>query len=274
MALAPSIDPAPYVRPPRLGIASGLSLSKMLLLRVPTKPGPGVIMAAKLLAATIVATEADWRSQGKTKPARKARAADVRLDRAWTVIHRRLADHEGLASEDSDRIRSVELIDRLFPTGLRFTQLRFMQEHAHSERLLAIIEDEALRPDLDHLVGKRFMDELVLAHADYGVVLGITEAPADEPTAVSMMERLRELTQAIGDHALQVLAYSRMHPDHLAPAQRALAPIDMFREAARRASSRRPADADADADASPDDDYALPEDAPAPDAPVPVVPEE
>jgi hypothetical protein len=106
------------------------------------------------------------------------------------------------------------------------------------------------------------------------VVLGITKAPAEDPPVISMVERLRELTQAISDHALQVLAYSRLHPDHLAPAQRALAPIDAFREAARRAtgSGRRPADADAGA--SPDDDYALPEGAPAPDAPVPEVPEE
>lgn len=72
-------------------------------------------------------------------------------------------------------------------------------------------------------------------------------------------------------------SYSRLHADHLAPAQHALAPIDAFREAARRsAGPRRPAsEAGAtEPETVPDDDYALPEGAPAPDAPVPAVPEE
>ncbi|MCX4243366.1 hypothetical protein [Paraliomyxa miuraensis] len=187
-------------------------------------------------------------------------------------MQRRLVDHEVFAADDSDRLRSTALALRLFPGGLSFTQLKFVEEHAHSERLLQIIDEEDLRDDLDRLVGERFMEELSAAHADYGVVLGITSAPKAEPPVVSMLERLRELTQAIVDYALQVLAYSRTHADHLALAQRALEPIDVFREAARRASSngRRPSDGEA----THDDDYALPEGAPAPDAPVPAVPEE
>ncbi len=114
------------------------------------------------------------------------------------------------------------------------------------------------------------MTELLEAHADYGVVLGITQALEEQAPAVSMAERLRELTQALADYALQVLAYSRTHADHLAPAQRALAPIDAFREAARRGS--RPTATNGEVPT--EDDYTLPEGAPAPDAPVPVVPEE
>lgn len=273
----PVIDPAPYVRAPRLGIAGGLSLSKMLLVRVPKKPGPGVIMAAKLLAASVVATETDWAAQGKARPVRRARAADIRLDRAWGIVERRLSDHEAFPADDSDRIEAAALHERLFPDGLSFTQLKYVKQHAHSQRLIEIIEQEGLRPQLDRLVGERFMEELHEAHDDYGVALGITRAPEPEPPVVSMVERLRELTEAITGYALQVLAYSRLHADHLAPAQHALAPIDAFREAARRsAGPRRPAsEAGAtEPETVPDDDYALPEGAPAPDAPVPAVPEE
>ncbi|MCX4240089.1 hypothetical protein OEB96_05650 [Paraliomyxa miuraensis] len=102
----------------------------MLLVRVPKKPGPAVIMAAKALAATVVATEADWKVRVEQRPASKARAADVRLDRAWSVVQRRLVDHEAFAADDSDRLRSTALALRLFPGGLSFTQLKFVEEHA------------------------------------------------------------------------------------------------------------------------------------------------
>lgn len=270
--LVPSIDPTPYVRPPRTGIAGGLSLSKMLLTRVPTKPGPGVIMMAKALAATVVATEADWRVQLRAKFGGVAKVADLRLDRDWAVVRRRLVDHEDLPAGDPDRLRSAELVERLFPDGLRFLKLRYVEEHAESNLRLEIIEDEGLRADLDHLVGKRFMIELVAAHEHYGAVLGITEVPEDETSKISMLERLRELTQAISDYALQVLAFSRMHPDNLAPAEQALAPIDAFRQAARRAASKGAKAGDGAV--SVEEEYELPEGAPAPDSPVPVVAEE
>ena len=271
--LVPSIDPTPYVRPPRTGIAGGLSLSKMLLTRVPTKPGPGVIMMAKALAATVVDTEADWRVHIQAKPGRETKPADLRLDRAWGTVHRRLGDHDNLPADDPDRVRSTELVDRLFATGLRFLRLRYVEEHAESDLRLGIIEQEELRDDLDRLVGPRFMAELVAAHEDYGAVLGITEATGDAAPKVSLLERLRELTQAISDYAVQVLAFARVHADNVAPAQYALAPIDVFRQAARRAASRAKAEGRAD-EPSVDEEYELPEGAPAPDSPVPAVAEQ
>lgn len=264
-----SLDPVTYVRPPRLGVASGLSLSKMLLTKVPKRPGPGVILAAKALAASIAATESAWRSQGTSKVGRNARPADLRLDRAHAAVHGRLSNYEIFEPADPDRVRSMELLARLYPTGLVFLKLPWIEEHAQSELRMQIIEKESLRADLDRLVGKVFMTELAEAHADYGVVLGITEASEDEAPKVSMTEPLRAMLQALSDYALQVLAFAKLDPKHLEKAQRALAPIDAFREAASRRSS-----GGAEAQAAEGDDFELPAGAPAPDSPTPVVPEE
>ncbi|MEX1368096.1 MAG: hypothetical protein AB1Z98_33515 [Nannocystaceae bacterium] len=269
MTVSP-IDPTPYLRTPRVGVASGLSLSKMLLTRVPPRPGPGVLWAARALAAAVTSAEEAWRAKG-TEQSTNARPADLRVDRAWGAVQRRLADYELFAPDDADRQRAAELGSRLFPTGLDFLALPWVQEHAQSERRLQIIDEEDLRDDLDRLVSPWFVTELVEAHAAYGEALGITTA--QEPASrVSMIEPLRALTQAIGDYALQVVAYARVNPEHGEAAQRALAPIDMFREAASRSRRTNGADAEDDAEVpAVDDDFVLPEGAPAPDAPLPVV---
>lgn len=273
-----SLETTAYMRPPRVGVASGLSLSKMLLTRVPKKPGPGVIWAAKALATKIVATEAAWRAQGQGQTA-SARPADTRVDRAWAAVNSRLSDYELFPADDPDRIRAAELKARLFPTGLDFLQLAWVQEHAQSERRLQIIEEERMRPDLDRLIDAVFVTELHDAHEDYGVALGITE-PREAAPKVSMVEPLRELVQAIGDYTLQVLAFARFQPGNEAAARRALAPIDMFREAAAQPRRRVEGEAEGGAAGGPEgeaaaveEDYALPEGAPAPDAPIAAVPE-
>lgn len=266
------LDPVTYVRSPRVGVASGLSLSKMLLTKVPKKPGAGVIWAAKALAVTVVATETAWRAQGKGKAGRNARPADLRLDRAHAVVHGRLSNYEIFAPEDPDRVRSVELLGRLYPTGLGFLKLAWLEEHAQSELRMQIIEKEGLRADLERLVGKVFMVELVEAHADYGVVLGITKASEDEAPKVSMNEPLRAMVQAISDYALQVLAFAKLDVANVAKAQRALAPIDAFREAAAKRSTS--GGSSGTGEVAEGEDYELPAGAPAPDSPVPVVLEE
>ncbi len=81
---------------------------------------------------------------------------------------------------------------------------------------------------------------------------------------------LRAVSRAISRYALQVLAFADQDPDNVAPARRALAPIDAFRRAAARRNNNRD-DLDAPV-VDPEDDFPLPEGAPAPDAPIPVIP--
>ncbi|MCX4242317.1 hypothetical protein [Paraliomyxa miuraensis] len=256
------IDPTPYVRPPRIAADSGLSLAKMLLMMIPNKPGPGVLMAAKLLTESVTTLETVWNGQGKPKASRDVRPADWRVDRAWGAVHARLTAWGIFPDDDPDRQTSAALTERLFPTGLDFLTLSYPAEHAQSERRLQIIEAEGLRDDLDHLVGESFIDELLEAHAAYGEALGITK-PAEAPEAKELLvEPLRELGEAIVTYSLQIIAFAALSPDNLAPAKRALLPIDQFRAAASRRNA-----------AGSTDDSTLPEGAPAPDAPMPALPE-
>ena len=265
------IDPNLYVRPPRIGADTGLSLAKMLMMNIPKKPGPGVLMAAKLLASSVTTLETVWNGQGKPMPARDVRPADWRVDRAWSAVHARLTAWGIFGDDDPDRQASATLTERLFPTGLDFLKLSYPAEHAQSERRLRIIEVEELRADLDHLVGEPFMDELLEAHAAYGDALGITKPTEVAEPKELLVEPLRMLGDAIVAYSLQIIAFAALSQDNLAQAKRALLPIDQFRAAA----SRRAAASGSNADAQPGvGDYALPEGAPSPDAPMPSLPEQ
>jgi hypothetical protein len=258
------LDVASYIRPPRVGVASGLSLAKMLLLRVPRRPGKGVLMAAKALATAVVATEAAWKERTKSKPAGGARQADVRLDRAHATVQARLSHYEIFEPARPDRMTSSTLLARLYPDGLGFLKLAWVEEHAESERRLQIVEEEELREDLERLVGEPFVAELFEAHEAYGKALGITEEKQPAPE-LSMVEPLRMMVQLISDYALQVLAFGKLDPDRAVAARRALAPIDVFRQAASKRGN---------GGGSAEDEYELPEGAPAPDSPVPELSEE
>jgi hypothetical protein len=230
------IDPEPYVRTPRLGVDTGLSLAKKILRAVPKKPSAGVLMAAKALAVGVTTLETAWTAHGKAQPVRSARPADLRVDRAWGAVHARLTAWSIFPEDDPDRVRSEEIGSRVFPTGLDFLKLPFLAEHAQSERRLRIIEGEELREDLDRLVGEAFMEELLAAHAVYGDVLGITKATEAAVPEQALVEPLRALAQGIVAYALQVIAFAGLAAENVEPARRALLPIDELRMAAARRS--------------------------------------
>jgi hypothetical protein len=279
-ALSP-IDPIVYLRPPRLGVDSGLSLAKMLLAEVPEEPNPGVLAAAKALAVTVTTLETSRRVQSKPSVASILRPADLRLDRAWAAVEGRLTPWSIFDANDPDRLRSVELHARLFFTGLDFLKLPFIEEHAQSELRVQIIATEGLRADLDRLVGEDFVKELLAAHKAYGEVLGITKAGAKKVGAkkagakkagkrtappTTLLDHLRVLHRAIASYALQVVAFAELRPDNVEPARLALEPIDAF----RRAVARRTASGSSEETV---DEIELPEGAPAPDAPIPELPQ-
>ncbi|MEM9463007.1 MAG: hypothetical protein AAGF11_53190 [Myxococcota bacterium] len=267
-----AIDPALYVRLPRLGVDSALSLAKTLLTLRPKKPPRAVIEAAKALAAPIDELEVQARAQGRVQPVRDPRPADLRLDRAWGVVEERLRSWAILSAQAPDAQRAAELLAWLFPTGRDFLTLPYPQQHAQSERRVQIIEQEGLRDSLDALVGELFVQELLDAHADYGVALGITVTVEPAAPPVSVAEPLEALLGAISRYVLQVIAFADQHPDNVAPAQRALAPIDAYRRAAARRSNARATTAEEPApiEVMPDAERAV--DAPTPSEPTPSEP--
>lgn len=270
MAAPATIDPAPYLQPPRTSVRSGLSLSKMLLKVVPSKPGPGVLVAANALRASVTELDGKWKTSQKARRTVDVRPLDVQLDRAWAVLESSLDRYTLLRPNNANRKRAGQLHQQLFAEGLGFLKLRYIEQHAESARRIDLIKDEGLREDLDRLVGKEFVDELHAAHKAYGDGLGITKAVEASASTEPLLEPLRAVNRAISAYALQVLAFAGIDPANVPAARRALEPIDKFRAAAaKRGAAGGPGDG---AGGEAEDDVALPEDAPGPEAEVPELP--
>lgn len=260
--MSESIDPAPYVTAPRLTVRSGLSLAKMLLAVVPDGAGPGVHAGAQALRDAALDLEAKWKANESAPKATDVRPLDTQLDRMWGVLERSLDRYTVLPSGDEDRSRAAQLDEALFYDGLGFLKLRYVEQHAESQRRIDRIAEEGLREDLDRLVGPKFVEALHEAHQAYGDALGITAPSEPRPSLESLLEPLRAVGRAVVGHAVQLLAFGA-DPTQVEAARRALAPIDAFRAAARRTKG-----------SDEDDEAPLPEGAPPPDAAMPPLPEE
>lgn len=233
------LDPIPYLRTPRLSVRSGLSLGRILLTRVPGEAGPGVVAAAHTLASATDELEEQWKARQQPSETTSARPQDRQLDQAWTIIEAGLARYSLFEADEPDRVRAAEIYQRLFPEGLAFIRLPFIEQHAECSRRLDLIEDEGLRNDLERLVGPAFIHQMLVAHDAYGEALGITREDPATPPAVSLRQPLRDLAGAISSYALQVLAYAGLHQDNVATARHALDPIDALRRAIMRRSADR-----------------------------------
>ncbi|MCA9711305.1 MAG: hypothetical protein KDK70_36035 [Myxococcales bacterium] len=243
-----SIKPASYLRVPRINVASGLTLARALLAAVPERPSPEVLAAARALQADADALQAQWMAKQSARSAEDVRPYDHRLDRAWSVIERILACYSIFAPTHPGRVRADELHALLFPTGLTFTQLPYMEEHAQSDQRLSIIDEDGLSEDLERLVGRVFVHELRRAHEAYGAALDITRAAPDEAPAGSLLVPLRALRRAISSYTLLLLAFAELDPDrNTESVRRALAPID-----AQRSKNARRRSGAAEAEPTPD----------------------
>jgi hypothetical protein len=128
---------------------------------------------------------------------------------------------------------AAEIRRLVFDGGLRFVQLPYMLQWSESETRLARIHENALRPRIENLGGKIYLDELDKAHTAYGKALGITA-----PLPATMGEDgpvVRAALEAFGD-ALRKYVVKVMgmveddEPETQEIAATLLAPIDAWDE--------------------------------------------
>ena len=88
------------------------------------------------------------------------RPVDVGADTSWACLKGRQS-HAWLdptrAAPDATVAR--ELVGKLFPSGLSFTQLEYAAQWAEATRRIHLIADEGLEPTLRRLCGDLFIDE-------------------------------------------------------------------------------------------------------------------
>lgn len=266
------LDLSLYVTAPRLSVPAAVALGIALLSAAP-KPAPQMVRRAAIrLRGSVLALQQEWRRQlgsGLASPV-PPRAADSRVDRAVRAMSMRIEALTLLnAAAGPDVEAAANAYQRLFPDGLRFLTLPYPQQWAHCDRLLATIdEDEQLSNDVEHLVGETTLTEVRAAQAAYGDALGITTA-RESADAVSLVEPLDAVRNAIIGYALQVIAMQSDDPSRLVAARKALAPIDELRAAQAATQARRPEGTPADPTAPEDEAVTV-----TPDTPIPVVEDE
>jgi len=231
-----SIDAARYIRAPRLSAANGIGLANQILQNVPAPPLEAIATAASRVERSVSVLSDAF---GTAAPAvgAKPHLIDIRVDRAWGSVEKRLdaADALSEAVDSADRARAAELHTTFFGEGLAFLKLEYLSEHAESEKRLKWIVGD-VETDLARLVGANYIENLRAAHRAYGEALGIT-APLDAAQEAKLAEPLRALGDAISNYSMQVVAWfsnlDASAPDYatnVEAVRKALAPIDKFRE--------------------------------------------
>ncbi|HEU4405886.1 MAG TPA: hypothetical protein VFS43_11520 [Polyangiaceae bacterium] len=235
------LDPTLYLRPARLDVAGARSLRAPLRAARPAAlPPPAERAAARLAAALDALDAASRQGGGLARGEADVRRFDRQLDNLWAAVQDRLLTFTLLADGDPQRALAEALVAALFPDGLAFLHLPYLEQHAESERRLARCVAEGLDPSLRALVGSTFVDALVEAHAAYGRALGVGAPPAEGGRELRVIEALRGVQAALRSYVLQLLAFADDEPAAVEAVRSALLPLDALRGAPAGAPAPRP----------------------------------
>jgi hypothetical protein len=169
----------------------------------------------------------------------KKRPIDLSADNSWACVKSRLDAYTWL---DEDRFpeasRARSIAQKLFPTGLAFTQLEYGAQWAEASWRVKCIAEEKLEPELRRLCGDVFIDELYHWHGEYEKMAGVV-APrraarganggtnGSSESRPNLAELRRRAGQAIVVWQAQLVAlHLAGHPG----ARAALRPTDDYRE--------------------------------------------
>lgn len=226
-------DPSVYTSIPTRTTAGTLSLARALLGAAPQVTDPAVAKRLARIHEKAGALQSVWIAANRPEQnGSNAREFDLALDRVWAVVRSRLRNWMdiGKADDDDDEFeRATKLHALLFPTGLDFLTLPYVEQWAESERRIVLISVDKLGSDLDDLVDSRVVKRLFSAHQDYGRVLGITEKQASvDPGRV--IDALRELrTEIVGFAHLVLGLTDGTSAASVAAAEAQLEPILRYR---------------------------------------------
>src|SRR5690606_29253662 len=159
-------------------------------------------------ALNVLVEAAMQRLPGPATDGLSAKDIDKQVDAAWSGTYNWLTGWAKLPNEPKAKI-AAELRDRLFPNGLKFTQVRYVDQWAESNTRLSLIDEAELERSFDALGGRAFLNALRETHKAYGEVLGITKAQEEEVRATRIRDALDRLANALRAYVLQVSAMER-----------------------------------------------------------------
>lgn len=232
-------DPSPYQRIPNTDAPTGIALATQLLALLPKRVTPEQKNAGRKLKAALDELAEVFRANAprpKDSSAAERRQADLRLDRAWSALFRRVEACSLLPAEYPESARAARLLEGFFSEGLGFLTLSFEAEWAESKRRLEQIDSEpALAKELEQLAGTLFLSEVRKAHEQDGIALGMTGKPRENTQAPSLDAPLRALRRAVVQYARATVATAdEDEPETIRRVEAALEPIPRLREQLRR----------------------------------------
>lgn len=235
LAAPMSFDPTAYTRVPPLDLTSMIALCRQLLIESPSSPPPAVRSSQAQLGLLTEEAAGEHRAQLDAENSRPTRPIDLAADNAWGCTYHRLETYTHLPEDSYPRAgRARLLLERLFPDGLRFTQLEYGAQWVEAESRIQILSADRgrLRAELVELIGEDFVEELYRTHAAYGEMVGATRRrPLRARTDLRAL-RLR-LMEAATSHLIQLVATylnDSTHARTRAEIERCFATVDQYRE--------------------------------------------
>ena len=140
-------------------------------------------------------------------------------------------------------IRAAELSNKLFPEGLGFLKIPFVEQLSAMQTLVRHIDEERLGKELDALCGPEFLQALRSILPRYRDMVEASLSQQDSPN--NLQEQRRRLVWSISDYATKIAALAdEEDPKSVERVRTALRPIDVIREqqVRRPAAPGRPVD--------------------------------
>jgi hypothetical protein len=240
-----TFDPMVYLPAPRFGLAAGISLTHGLHAAVPpnaTETAVRYISEAMTKANLLNTTWAAREKAEGERPPSETRPADARMDIAVRALFDRLSAAAQLPPERyPEAAQAASLVASLFPEGLGWLRLPYDKEWSHANKLLTRIDSEGHAAAIDGIAGPAYLAELRLAFAEYGKVLGKTQARPGAAAQISVADGLKELSSLIGAYTLQILATAdESKPETIDAVRHALQPLADYKATQSRAHTPEP----------------------------------
>ncbi|MCL2726294.1 MAG: hypothetical protein FWD69_17875 [Polyangiaceae bacterium] len=163
------------------------------------------------------------RDSGRTSPSQQ-RDVDTVVDTGWSATYKWLTGWSRLGDKAGHHLLAKNLLDILFPDGLKFTLTKYEKEWAEVKWRLARISADNLDKHFAKLGGQSFLDRLIKDHKVYGDVLKITEV-GQMADPVLIREPLLAAHSALRSFVLVAAAHVDENPDDQALVERLLRPI-------------------------------------------------
>ncbi len=247
-------DPSRYTRPPIFTLLGGITLAEALRAACPSDSSQVIKKSLQKLDRVRGDAQSAWREKQRALAPSSETASqevDKMCDRGWAALRARLYAYSLLPQDVHPKsARAAELLERLFPNGLEFTQRIYVEQLAAMDSLIQRIAEEKLDKELASLCGPEFLDNVERQLPRYrAMVQGGLARAADAP---NLTMHLKRLSQAIAEYSTKVAASVDGEDEaSVRRAVAALSPIDRYREAALRRSGGTGGPVDPAVDPSP-----------------------